>query len=125
MSEATKPLRVLLLDDELPNLRTFVRCFRGLVETHAAATPAEATACLARTPVDVLLVDFSMPEMTGIDFARGALRAHPGLRIIVVTGWSEVPDIAEAIREGIVERVVQKPWDRQSLLATLLDEPPR
>src|SRR5688500_4317880 len=88
-SKAT--LRVRVVDDEEP-IRRFVR--RALqdagYEISAAGGGAEARALIdAGHPVDVLVTDLMMPEMTGDELARRLRQSEPALKVLYLTGFSD------------------------------------
>ena len=66
-----------------------------------AATAAEAKEALANGNYDVLLVDVDLPDMSGVDLAKLARMADPGIGVVFATGHSEVPE-AVAVTGSIV-----------------------
>ena len=60
------------------------------------------------TAFDLVLTDFSMPGVTGIEFARKVLAARPGMPVILTTGYIDAEDLELARRTGIGE-VIMKP----------------
>ena len=117
--------RVLVVDDERPNLDTVARAFRRELNVEVAGSGAEAMRLLGEQAFDVALVDYSMPEMNGVQFARRARAAFPGLKVILVTGHADLDDIREAHAEGVIAAALTKPWDRQALLEAVSREAPR
>jgi FixJ family two-component response regulator len=65
----------------------------------------------------VLLTDYTMPRMTGLDLAQALRAVHPGLPVIVYSGYTDV--IPEADLGAPAIEVVQKPIDQDALLAAL------
>ncbi|MEA2935698.1 MAG: hypothetical protein QOD74_2344 [Variibacter sp.] len=101
--------RILLAEDE-EGLRELVR--RALVQAghqvRAAADGAEALALLGKADAsfDLLLADIKMPVMDGIALALAAARDHPALRILLMTGYADQRERAQAL----VQRVISKPF---------------
>jgi CheY-like chemotaxis protein len=111
--------KVLLVDDDAANLRTFERAFRGEFEIASARSGEAALALLAGGPYDVALIDYSMPGMDGLQLADRIARAHPDVPRIVVTGYGDLPELLAAEERGLVLAVVMKPWDRSELRRTV------
>jgi PAS domain S-box-containing protein len=88
-AEAARPgaTRILLVEDE-PELRDTTAELLELLghQVHAAGDAASALALLAAHPVDVMLTDISLPDMSGEVLAAKARAAHPALRIIYASG---------------------------------------
>ena len=111
--------RILLVDDD-PELRVvFAAALEasGHVVTSAADGPA-ALALLDRAAPDVLLLDFAMPGMNGVEVASEIRRRRPGLPIIFASGFPDVGAI-EAI-EGS-PTILRKPFHMDELLRALED----
>ena len=56
-----------------------------------------------------------MPEITGIDFLRSVIEKHPKPIRMLITGYTDVEVIKEAINEGHVYKYIDKPWDNNKL----------
>ena len=114
-----KPQRTLLLVDDEPNiLAALKRLFRR--EGHTiltASSGAEGLAVLARHKVDVILSDQRMPGMTGVEFLRAAKAHYPDTIRMVLSGYTELQSVTDAINEGSIYRFLTKPWDDEQLLA--------
>lgn len=85
-------LRVLLVDDEPTVLRTLKRALaskRPDWQVTVQAGPAEALESLAESPVDVLVSDYEMPEMNGVELFRRVKRHHPTVLRVIMSGKSK------------------------------------
>jgi DNA-binding NtrC family response regulator len=106
------PQAVLVVDDE-PEIRaTLARAIgRALPGTRVvtAADGQEALARLAAEPVDVIVTDYRMPGMTGVELLARSLALAPTASRILVTAYAEVPVVAKALNEGHVSKFLQKP----------------
>ena len=106
---------VLLVEDE-PLIRELSRDmlerqgFRVLV----AASPSEALRISGRSGFDVLVTDVSMPEMSGAQLARQLRAARPALKILYISGYSELP-LEAAELESPGASLLQKPFSADSL----------
>ena len=102
--------RILITEDE-DSLRSFVaRALRmDGHDTVESADGAEGLEALADGKFDLLLSDIRMPVMDGIELTHKAAAAHPGLRILLMTGYAEQRERADDLAEKIVD-VVSKPF---------------
>ncbi|UVC08282.1 response regulator [Rhizobium sp. TH2] len=102
--------RILITEDE-DSLRSFVaRALRmDGHETVEAADGAEGLEALSGGRFDLLLSDIRMPVMDGIELTHKAAAAHPGLKILLMTGYAEQRERADDLMEKIID-VVAKPF---------------
>jgi diguanylate cyclase (GGDEF)-like protein len=113
---------ILYIDDESHNLDAFRRAFRGagfVDKVHLAGTPSEALALLEHNPVSVIVTDQRMPEMTGTELLAKVIVRWPDPVRLVLTGYTDVTDILDAINRGHVYFFITKPWDPHELLLTV------
>ena len=117
--ENLKP-RILYVDDDQENLRTFRRIFRKYYDVLLAESGAEGLEILqTQTPIPVIITDQRMPEMTGIEFLDHSIRLSPESIRIIITGFTDVQALIDAINMGRVYRYITKPWDEQELYVTI------
>lgn len=103
---------ILLVDDEpnvLSALRRALRSERYQVLTSLCATQALET--MACQPVDLVVSDQRMPGMTGIDFLRRVKSLYPNTVRIVLSGYTDLRTVTDAVNEGAVYKFLTKPWD--------------
>lgn len=102
--------KILITEDESA-LRIFVARALRLDghETHEAGDGAEGLEKLAQDDFDLLLSDIRMPVMDGIELAHQAAERHPGMKILLMTGYAEQRERADDLASKIVD-VVQKPF---------------
>ena len=118
---AVSPRRLLLIDDD-PTVRfTLTELLEetGHVVT-AAEGGAEGLAALRQRPVDIVLTDLGMPEMSGWEVARAVKTTAPDLPVILLTGWGERP-ASQAEHPGVVDRMLEKPVRLNDLLTAIRD----
>lgn len=115
MNDDTPKHTILVVDDEPANLQKLKRTFIGAYRILEAASGEEAFELARREAVDLVITDQKMPHMTGIDLLKKILRVRPEAMRIVLTGYTEVDDLIEAINEGHVYRYITKPWDPEEL----------
>lgn len=105
-----KPV-ILYIDDEEINLSNFVLFFQNDFEILTALNGREALPIFAaRHDLAVVVTDQRMPEMSGVKFLSEAYQINPDPVRILLTAYSDVNDITEAINLGHIHQYVQKPW---------------
>ncbi|MEW6434506.1 MAG: response regulator [Myxococcota bacterium] len=110
---------LLCVDDEQNVLDVLARTFSRLATVLTARSGAEALEILRRQPIDLLLTDQKMPEMTGIELVRRARAEGFEVTTILLTAYTNPSDLIAAINEGQVFRYVTKPFDLQDLSITV------
>lgn len=113
---APAPRTVLCVDDEPHVLSALRRALRapGLNLLLANGGP-EALALLARQPVDLVISDMRMPEMTGSELLGRVQAGWPDTIRVVLTGQADLADTIQAINRGRLFRYLQKPWNDEEL----------
>lgn len=110
---------VLYVDDEEQNLISFRATFRRDYDVHTALSGKEGLEIMANNKISLVITDQRMPEMTGIQFLEKVIPAYPDTIRIVLTGFSDIEVIIEAINTGRVFRYINKPWDDTELKMTI------
>jgi signal transduction histidine kinase/CheY-like chemotaxis protein len=110
--------RVLLVDDDADVREVAAEMLRGAGSTVLEAeSGAKALEALHRDDtVDVLVADYAMPGMTGVELIREARRFRPRLPALIITGFAEASSLAAMSDIG---RVLRKPFHRADLLAAV------
>ncbi len=118
-SDHTKP-KILVVDDEPDNLDLLYRTFYREFKVLRAASGHEALATLKREgEVAVIISDQRMPSMNGTEFLSLTATQYPDTIRIILTGYTDVGDLVEAINSGKVFKYVTKPWDDEDLRAVV------
>jgi len=107
--------KMLIVDDEAVNLRLLERLFSRDYDCLTASSGPEAIRMLEQHDVAILLSDQRMPEMTGIELLRLTSRSRPHMVRILLTGYTDVEVLEEAINSGLVYMYVTKPWNNEAL----------
>lgn len=110
-----KKYELLFVDDEIANLQKLQRTFMDQYVVHLAQSGEEALQILRRAPIDAIITDQKMPNMTGIEFLEASQKEYPNLVRIVLTGFTEVDDLIAAINTGKVHKYITKPWEPEDL----------
>ena len=111
---------LLLVDDEPSILHSLVRQLRHdnyVILT--AESPARAFELLASHKVQVVVSDQRMPEMNGTEFLARVKQMYPDTIRIVLSGYTDLESVTDAINRGAIYRFLTKPWDDETLRSTL------
>jgi signal transduction histidine kinase/CheY-like chemotaxis protein len=109
--------QVLLVDDAADVLLITAAFLQRVgFSVSKARNGPEALSLLASGHFDVLLTDYAMTDMNGIELIQQARKTHPGLPAVIITGYAEVTD---SLPDGVA--VLGKPFSRQSLVDALHD----
>ncbi len=114
-----KNFTILYVDDEQQNLISFRAAFRREYNILTAISGKEAIEVLKENDVQLIISDQRMPEMTGVEFLEKVLPAYPDVIRMILTGFSDVEAIIDAINKGKVFRYITKPWDENELRMTI------
>lgn len=108
--------KLLVVDDEPDNLDLLYRTFRRDFQVLKASNGIEALKVLEEEgEVAVIISDQRMPEMKGTEFLSRTVPQFPNTVRIILTGFTDVEDLVEAINAGQVYRYITKPWDPSEL----------
>jgi len=104
-------VRVLYIDDEENNLQAFRASFRRQYEIYTALSAAEGLLILQNVDVHVVIADQKMPNTTGVEFFKSIVETHPDPIRILLTGYTDIEALADAINHGDIYRYITKPWN--------------
>jgi DNA-binding NtrC family response regulator len=110
---------ILVVDDEQDNLDAFRFNFRKTFDILTASSGPEALGVLAERECAVVVTDQRMPKMTGIELLREVRERQPDAVGIILTAFTDVDVLVEAINLGQVYRYITKPWDAKEVRGVL------
>ncbi|MDD5479332.1 MAG: EAL domain-containing protein [Rhodoferax sp.] len=111
---------LLVVDDEPSMLTSLTRLLRNENYRILSATSAEeALALLALHPVGVILTDQRMTGMTGIELLARARKMHPKVVRMVLSGYTGLDSLTEAINRGEIYKFFTKPWNDAELIESV------
>lgn len=122
LAKPTNPRQqtILIVDDEeniLASLRRLLR--RNGYRILTANSGETGLELLAANEVDVILSDQRMPGMMGVEFLRRVKTLYPQTVRMVLSGYTELQSITDAINEGAIYKFLTKPWDDELLRANI------
>jgi CheY-like chemotaxis protein len=110
------PPRILVVDDEEAILETMTFTFQDDYEVYTATDARGALELLEqKQPIAAVLTDQRMPHMTGVEFVTEVFRRYPQTVRMVLTGFSDMDAIIQAINAGHVYAYITKPWEPEQL----------
>jgi PAS domain S-box-containing protein len=112
-------VKVLYIDDEIVNLKAFEASFRRVFNIFTATSADKGIEILKANAIEVILADQRMPEKTGVDFFESIVTEFPNPIRILLTAYSDINAIIDAINKGRVYGYVTKPWNEFNLKLTI------
>ena len=109
---------ILYVDDEENNLTSFRAALRRYYHIFTAQSGAEGMDIISKNDIHIIVTDQRMPNMTGVQFLQHIPDEPDNIRMIL-TGFSDMEAIIEAINTGKVYRYITKPWDKDELKITI------
>ncbi|HEY9736431.1 MAG TPA: SpoIIE family protein phosphatase [Trichocoleus sp.] len=109
-------LKLMVVDDEPDNLDLLYRTFRRDFQVFKATSGVEALETLEQVgEMAIIISDQRMPRMNGTEFLSRTVERFPDTIRIVLTGYTDVEDLVEAINSGKVFKYITKPWNPEAL----------
>jgi response regulator RpfG family c-di-GMP phosphodiesterase len=108
-------INVLYIDDEPHNLTAFKAAFRRDYNIFLAESAAEARNIIDENDIHIILSDQRMPVMTGIEFFESIIESHPEPIRILMTGYTDINAVVDAINRGEVYKYLTKPWNEDDI----------
>jgi two-component system, probable response regulator PhcQ len=116
--------RLLIVDDEINVLHALQRTLRQHLppkelRIEIYTTPQQALERCVEVAFDVIISDYNMPEMNGIDFLKTAKLIQPDAIRLMLSASSEFKTVMSAVNEAEVFRYICKPWQKEELEETI------
>jgi response regulator RpfG family c-di-GMP phosphodiesterase len=108
-------IKILYIDDEVNNLSAFKANFRKLYDIHTAESAEEGRKVLERVDIEIILTDQRMPNMTGVEFLESIINDFPNPIRILLTGYTDMQALIDAVNKGQIYRYINKPWNEEEL----------
>ena len=104
-------VQLLYVDDEPNNLVSFKAAFRRDFDIYTAESGADGKKILEQREINIIVTDQRMPFMTGVEFLESIVEEYPDTIRILITGFSDIQAVIDAINRGKIYHYIQKPWD--------------
>lgn len=115
-----RKLKLMVVDDEPDNLDLLFRTFRRDFQVFKADSALKALQLLEEEgEMAVIISDQRMPEMNGTEFLGKTVERFPDTIRILLTGYTDVEDLVEAINSGQVFKYITKPWNPEELKSVI------
>lgn len=121
--------RVLLVDDEESILKSLKRLLRAVpcaasgkrfaLEVEAFSSPFEALERASVMPFDIVLSDYRMPEMDGVEFLKVFKQIQPDTARLILSGYADLNALLRAVNEIGIDRFIAKPWNDYELISAI------
>ncbi len=117
---AAEPATLLFVDDEANILSALKRLFRPRgYRIFTAESGAAGLEVFEQNPIDLVISDMRMPEMSGAEFLEKVRSKWPDTVRILLTGYADVTSTIAAINKGEIYRYIAKPWDDNDIVLTV------
>ena len=108
--------RILCVDDELNVLSSLKRLLRtSECQVFTAASAKEGLQLMRQYPIDLVISDMRMPEISGAEFLADIAKSYPQTARLLLTGYSDAESTIAAVNDGKIHRYIQKPWNNDEL----------
>ncbi|MDF1562392.1 MAG: response regulator [Deltaproteobacteria bacterium] len=115
-----KKLGLLVVDDEAEIVGSLGEMFAEHFELHRCTSGREALEVFKEHSPKIILSDQRMPEMSGLELFKELKEIDPSTVRILVTGYSDINVVIEALNEGLIWKYVTKPWDHEEFRQLVL-----
>jgi signal transduction histidine kinase len=110
---------LLVVDDEPDLVQSVKDLLRYEYRVFGVTRAAEGLQIMEREPIDIVMSDQRMPEMTGVEFLKRLREKYPDTIRLLFTAYADINAVTDAINEGNVYRYITKPWEPDELRAVL------
>ncbi|MBW7844323.1 MAG: response regulator [Bacteroidia bacterium] len=116
MVAPTDKIKIIYVDDEENNLLSFKATFRTKYDVLTAINAEEAIKLLEQHPdIAVIITDQRMPNITGVEFLQSIIEKYPLPVRILLTGYTDINALIEAVNLGKIHHYLSKPWSEEEL----------
>lgn len=113
--------KIIYVDDEVMLTSTFSTLMKieGFKDIVVFNSPVDALEYLKKETPDLIISDFLMPDMNGLEFLREAKKLHPEVSMILLTAYADKENAIKTINEIGVYKYIEKPWDNDDLVMNI------
>ncbi|MEX0881968.1 MAG: hybrid sensor histidine kinase/response regulator [Cyclobacteriaceae bacterium] len=116
-----KKINVLYIDDEDNNLKSFKAALRREFNVYTALDAEEGLRIAREREFQVVIADQRMPGMTGVEFFEKLVEIKPDPIRMLLTGYSDIASVIDAINRGEVYRFIDKPWNLEQIKNAIIN----
>ena len=114
-------IKILYVDDEKNNLIAFKANFRFDFDIYIAESATEGLEVLKQKQINIIITDQRMPEITGVEFLESIMKTFPYAIRILLTGYTDLQTVIEAVNKGKIYQYVTKPYSENEFKLLLLE----
>ncbi|MGL1901085.1 MAG: ATP-binding protein [Fibrobacterales bacterium] len=107
--------RILYVDDEQQNCIVFKATFKNKYIITTCTSAKEALELIKTETYPLIISDYKMPDINGVDFFQQSLNYSPTSIRVLVTAYSDIDTIVSAVNRGYIYQFISKPWNDQEL----------
>lgn len=113
--------KIVVVDDEKIVTSAFATLLKveGFLDAHFFNNPSDALVFLHENTPDLVISDFLMPEMNGLEFLSEVKKLYPEVSKILLTGYADKENAIRAINEVGLYRYIEKPWNNDDLIINI------
>lgn len=108
-------LKLLYIDDEINSLFLFKELFKKWFTVYTLDDPTKAFDLISKEGINVLITDYLMPGMNGLELAQKLHESFPTVIVIILTAYDDRDIMLQAINMGSIYRYTLKPWNVDEL----------
>lgn len=115
--------KVVIVDDEVVILKAISRILQSEedLEIEVYTHPVEALDHIGRTPVDIILADYRMPDMDGVEFLTKVRERDSNIVRIIMSGQADLSALTRAINDACIHKFLPKDFTPEILKETIRD----
>ena len=111
MIKPKEKIKILYVDDEERNTSSYKGAFRRDFSIDTATSAKDGKALLEKNEYHILLTDQRMPSITGVEFLTDICEDYPDVMRILITAYSDIEAVINAINHGKIYKYINKPYD--------------
>lgn len=108
-------MRICIVDDDAANVEYFSRVLQEY-ETVSFTDSHSALDYCREKEIDLVLADQKMPGLSGIELIKEIMKIHSDFIGIIVSAYTDIPDLIEAVNSNIIYKYIVKPFSHEALL---------
>ncbi|MBP7844746.1 MAG: diguanylate cyclase [Proteobacteria bacterium] len=110
-----EPLPILIVDDEPHVLKALERDLSEINQVETSNNPEEALQKVKQQEFCVIVSDFKMPQMNGLDFLEECSKIRPESKRLLITGYDDMSDMQKIVNRAKLNGILLKPWEKAQL----------